>query len=145
MAGRRSFNQLFTLLFYRMDDTDAVFVIFSQRVSLPGVSIYLSPRLVFFTTVPPLYWLLVISLCLAFTIRRESRSFPRYRPGPLDANITRYQAIMITVALLLALNHCARHSPECLFANLSYCGISAFWTPCYYISPQRICLWRIYL
>jgi hypothetical protein len=131
-AGRRSLQSLFILLFIAWMTLMTVFVIFSQRGQPTGVAIYLFTALVFLQTVPHLYWLLVISITLAFTIRQLTVNLFPDDPSKTPVMQTMHQLssnLLITVALLLALNIVVAIPLNIYSRTYLIAVISAFWTP----------------
>jgi hypothetical protein len=131
-AGRWSLQSFFILLFIAWMTLMTVFVIFNQRGQPAGIAIYLFTALVFLQTVPHLYWLLVISIVFAFTIRRLKVNLFPDDPSRTPVMQTMHQVssnLLITVALLLALNIVLVIPLNIYSRAYLIAVISAFWTP----------------
>jgi len=132
MVGRRSLQSLFMFLFIAWMTLMTVFVIISQRGQSAGVTVYLFTALVFLQVVPHLYWLLVISITLVFTIRQLKVNLFPNDPSKTPVMQTMHQVssnLLITVALLLALNILLVIPLKVFSRAYLISVVSAFWTP----------------
>jgi len=131
-VGRPSTQVPAFLFFTALMTAVTIYVLYSQQNRTAGISIYLFTVLIFASTASHLYWILVISITLAFSTR--NLSFHLFPDDPSQTPVIQTMrqvsgGLMLTVALLLALN-IVIVIPLNLFSRIYLISVVAvFWTP----------------
>jgi hypothetical protein len=131
-AGARSLQAPFMLLFIAWMTLLTVLVIVGQRGQPIGVSVYIFTTLVFVQLIPHMYWILVIAITFAFSIRQWKFKLFSDDPSntPVIQSLHRLSSnFLLTIAFLLALNQLIA-LPLGLYSKYYITAmVAALWTP----------------
>ena len=131
-AGARSLQAPITILFIAWMTVLTVLVIFGQRNQSAAVSVYIFVALVFAQLIPHMYWILVIAVTFAFSIRQWKFKLFADDPSrtPVIQTLHRLSSnFLLAIAFLLAVNQLIAF-PLGLYSRLYIMSmIAALWTP----------------
>ncbi|MBI3189771.1 MAG: hypothetical protein HYZ33_03890 [Ignavibacteriales bacterium] len=131
-AGARSLQAPIMLVFVAWMALLTVLVVFGQSAQSAGVSVYIFTVLVFIQIIPHLYWVMVIAVTFAFSVRQwKFKLFPDDpSKTPVIQTFHRLSSnFLLAIALLLALNQLIAFPLDLYSKFYISAMVAALWTP----------------